>query len=149
MAFFFYVYSSSFGKGNSKLTRRRRSNLLDMSCTTLGPCCSSLVRILHTSKKKGKFIRLHISNSKHFCISYSDNQKTMQLEDDIIAIHKWILWCYKANSFTRHFSNHLFCEMGLFTLRNFCVACMVIELFKVKTWFSKSFYYSRVFWLSL
>ena len=45
----------------------------------------------------------------------------MVYEDDIIALLKCVWWCYKANSFTRHFLNHLYCEMGLFTLHNCCV----------------------------
>ena len=46
----------------------------------------------------------------------------MVYEDDIIALLKCVWWCYKANSFTRHFLNHLYCEMGLFTLHNCCVS---------------------------
>ena len=49
---------------------------------------------------------------------YCDKQKTMEKEEDIIAILRCIWWCYKANSFTRHF----YCEMGLFTLHNCCVS---------------------------
>ena len=34
--------------------------------------------------------------------SYSDYQKTMEQEDDIITIFNCIWWYYKANTFTRH-----------------------------------------------
>ena len=62
-----------------------------------------------------------------FCQGYSQYawmllfQQNLYL-DDIIAIFKCIWWCYKANSFTRHLKNNLFCEMGLFTLHNCCVS---------------------------
>ena len=53
---------------------------------------------------------------------YSDNQKTMEWENDIIAIFEYIWYCYKANSFIRRLLNHLFSEMGVFTLHNCCVS---------------------------
>ena len=49
---------------------------------------------------------------------YSDNQKTMELEDDIIAILKCIWWCYSPDTY----KITLLCEMGLFTLYNCCVS---------------------------
>ena len=79
---------------------------------------------------------------------YSDNQKTMEKEDDIRALLKCIWWCCIANSFTRHLLNYFFCEMGLFKLHNYYVSWL-LNFFKVKACFSKSSYYSRVFWLSL
>ena len=81
-------------------------------------------------------------------LTYSNNQKTMKWEDDIIAIIKCIWWCYKANSFTRHLKNHLFCEMSLFTLHNVCVSSL-LNIFKLNLDSQSRLYYSRVFWLSL
>ena len=49
-----------------KLTRRRRSNSIDITVRTLWPHCSSSSDFTHKSKKS-KFIWLHIKNSKHFC----------------------------------------------------------------------------------
>ena len=57
---------------------------------------------------------------------YSDNQKTTKYEDDIISVLKCIWSRYKANSFTRHFKNYFFCEMGLFTLHKYCVSWLMI-----------------------
>ena len=54
---------------------------------------------------------------------YSDNQKTMEYEDDIKAILKCILCCYKVNTLTSQLLNHLLHEMGLLTLHNYCVSC--------------------------
>ena len=62
---------------------------------------------------------------------YSDNQKTMEKEDDIIALLKCIWWCCIANSFTRHLLNHLFCEMGLFTMEN-CGVSWFLNFLKLK-----------------
>ena len=49
-----------------KLTRRRRSNSIDINVKNLWLRCSSSSDFTHKCKKN-KFIRLHITNSKHFC----------------------------------------------------------------------------------
>ena len=55
-------------------------------------------------------------------LTYSDNQKPMEYEDDIIAVFKCIWWCYKANSFTKNLKLICVCVTGLFTLHNCCVS---------------------------
>ena len=52
-----------------KLTRRRRSNSIDITVTALWLRCSFSSDFMYMWKKS-KFIRLHIINSKHFCSSY-------------------------------------------------------------------------------
>ena len=52
-----------------KLTRRRRSNSIDITVTALWLRCSFSSDFMYMWKKN-KFIRLHIINSKHFCSSY-------------------------------------------------------------------------------
>ena len=65
---------------------------------------------------------------------YSDNQKTMKYEDNIISILKCIRMCYKANIFTRYLKNYFFVwNLSVFTAQLLCF--MVIKLFKIKTWF--------------
>ena len=54
---------------------------------------------------------------------YSENQITLELENDIEAIIKCILCCYKASINDSKLSNHLLSEMGLFTLHNVYVLC--------------------------
>ena len=56
-------------------------------------------------------------------VSYSDNQKTVDYEDDIKAKLNCIWCCYKANTLTSVLLNHLLHEMGLFTLHNYCASC--------------------------
>ena len=58
-----------------------------------------------------------------FCL-YSDNQKTLEYEDDFIAVLKCIWSCHKANSF-RHLLNHKLSKMGLFTLHHSCISCLL------------------------
>ena len=53
-------------------------------------------------------------------VSYSDNQKTVDYEDDIKSKRIWC--CYKANTWTSELLNHLLHEMGLFTLHNECAS---------------------------
>ena len=49
-----------------KLTRKRRSNSIDITFPTLWLRCFSSFDFTHNCKKS-KFIRLHITNLKHFC----------------------------------------------------------------------------------
>ena len=59
-----------------KLTRRRRSNSINITVTTLWPRCSSMSDYSHKCRKR-KFIQLHLNNSKHFCSSqYLFNKKS-------------------------------------------------------------------------
>ena len=61
-----------------KLTRRRRSNLIYITVTTLWPRCSSMSDLSHMCKKS-KFIQLHFKNSKRFCsFQYIFNKKVMR-----------------------------------------------------------------------
>ena len=60
-----------------KLTRRRRSNSIYITVTTLWPRCFSMSDLTRKCKK-GKFIYLHIINSKHFCSTqYLFNKRFM------------------------------------------------------------------------
>ena len=72
------------------------------------------------------------SGCKDICIEmrvcgefFSDNQKTVEKEDNIIAI----LYCMhlmllqSKYSITRHLLNHCFIELSLFTLHNCFVLC--------------------------
>ena len=53
-------------------------------------------------------------------------------------LYRRIWCCYKAKSFTKHFLNHWWSEMGLFTLHNKQLLCpTLIWLFKVITWILK------------
>ena len=59
-----------------KLTRRRRSNSINITVTTLWPRFSSMSDYSHKCRKR-KFIQLHLNNSKHFCSSqYLFNKKS-------------------------------------------------------------------------
>ena len=49
-----------------KLTRRRSSNSIDITVTTLWPRCSSMSDLSHMCKKS-KFFQLHLKNTKRFC----------------------------------------------------------------------------------
>ena len=53
-------------KNHCKLTRRKMSNSIDITVSTLWLRCSISSNFTH-KRKKSKFIRLHITNSKHFC----------------------------------------------------------------------------------
>ena len=60
-----------------KLIRRRRSNSIYTTVTTLWPCCSSMSDLLHMCKES-KFIQLDLKNSKRFCsFKYLFNKKVM------------------------------------------------------------------------
>ena len=60
-----------------KLTRRRRSNSIYITVTTLWPRSSSMSDLSHMCKKS-KFIQLHPKNSKRFCsFQYLFNKKVM------------------------------------------------------------------------
>ena len=50
-----------------KQTRRKRSNSIYITVTTLWPPCSSISDLSHMSKKN-KFIQLHLQNSKVFVL---------------------------------------------------------------------------------
>ena len=59
-----------------KLTRRRRSNSIYITVTTLWPRCSSMFDLSHMCKQS-KFIQLHLKNSKRFCsFQYLFNKKS-------------------------------------------------------------------------
>ena len=54
---------------------------------------------------------------------YSEKQKTLDYEDDIISILKCIWCCYKANGFTSNLLNDLLRLWGLFTEHNCSASC--------------------------
>ena len=83
-----------------------------------------------------------------FSRTYSENQKTLELEDDFIAIFKCIWTCYKSDSFTICLFNHVLSEMGLFTLHN-CCGPYVLDYSKFLIESKSRCTYSRIFWLSL
>ena len=55
---------------------------------------------------------------------YSDNQKTLENEDDVEPKIMCIWCCYKANSFTSNLLNLLLSKIGLLTLHKGCVSCL-------------------------
>ena len=64
----------------------------------------------------------------------------MDKEDDIVTIQSVF------DGVTKQIKDYLFSWNGsVYTAQ--LLSSMVNELFKVKTWFSMSSYYSRVFWL--
>ena len=79
--------------------------------------------LLNLQKHKGEYTYCTMYIYTDCTCQYSDNEKTTEEEDDIIAILKFIWCCYKANSFTRCLLNHIFSEIGLFTLHSCFVSC--------------------------
>ena len=60
---------------------------------------------------------------------YKENQKTVELEEDIKAIIKCIWCCYKANSYNCNLI-HLLCKLSWTVYTALLLCFMTIELFK-------------------
>ena len=58
-------------------------------------------------------MQTNLKFSEKFPNAYSNNKKTVEWEDDIKAIIKWILSCSKANNFTNKLLIHLLSVKGL------------------------------------
>ena len=67
--------------------------------------------------------------TQYFYIKYNyiDNQRTVEMEDDMKTIWKCILCCYKKIALLVSKLNNLLNELGLFTLHNCLAYCSFLE----------------------